>query len=261
MNPQETAASTKVDLVYTQLRERILQGECQPGERLVIRRIAQELGVSDIPVREALRLLAKDGLVLYTPYGGAEVKGLTEVEIYEVFFVRALLEAVITQLSVSYISDITLRKLEALAADMEACSREHDMSGYARLNREFHETIFSIVPTKNLAYVLENLWHSNAWSQMTFYLNPERMTQSNAEHREILSALQRRNVADAGRAAFHHKQSARKSFIATRHGNGPAPPEEPRDAALVETLERLSEFWERIKWPEPDFTAPSNPGR
>lgn len=241
---------TKSSLVYADLRKQILSGALPPGKRLIIRRIAEKHDVSDIPVREALRLLEKDDLIRYMPFGSAFVREADDDEIYEIFFIRGLLEGAATQLAVNFVTEMTLRKLTLACEKMEQCARDKDIAEYAELNREFHRTIFSILPFTKLVHQIEGLWQSYGWLQLTFRLQPGRMAESNAEHRQIVDALRRGSSEDAGRAAFDHKQNARKAFIAAR-----APLSAGKSAktavkvSSVEGIEYLCDLWGETQWP------------
>ena len=240
-------ATTKTSLVYSDLRDRIMSGEFEPGTRLVIRRIAERHKVSDIPVREALRLLEKDNLIRYLPFGSAFVREAGDEEIYEVFFIRGLLEGVATQLCVNFVTEMTLRKLDKLCENMERCAREKDVVAYSSFNRDFHRTIFRALPFTKLTTQIEELWQSYGWLQLTFRFKPGRMMELNTEHRQIVSALRERSMAAAGRAAFLHKQSARRAFIEARRRNLDKP-SNTRDELLIEGIELLCELWQASQW-------------
>lgn len=247
------AASTKTNLIYSDLRDRILCGDLKPGTRLVIRRIAETHGASDIPVREALRLLEKDNLIRYLPYGSAFVRGATDAEIYEIFFVRGLLEGVATQLAASFMTDMTLRKLGQLCGELERCTRAQDVKEYAALNRQFHRTIFGTLPSTKLIGRIEDLWQFYGWSQLTFRFQSSRMAQSNAEHRKIVDALSERSMGEAARAAFEHKQNARRAFLAARKpsvgGESDTSASHIEAESIIEGIDLLCDIWGGAQWP------------
>jgi DNA-binding GntR family transcriptional regulator len=242
-----TMAMTKTSVVYSDLHDRIMSGEFEPGTRLVIRRIAERHKVSDIPVREALRLLEKDNLIRYLPFGSAFVREAGDEEIYEVFFIRGLLEGAATQLCVNFVTEMTLRKLDQLCENMERHARENDVVAYSSFNREFHRTIFRALPFTKLTKQIEELWQSYGWLQLTFRFKPGRMMESNTEHRQIVRALRERSMAAAGRAAFLHKQSARRSFIEARRRGGNKL-STARDESMIEGIELLCELWQESQW-------------
>jgi DNA-binding GntR family transcriptional regulator len=242
-------ALTKTSLVYSDLRARILCGDLEPGKRLVIRRIAERHGVSDIPVREALRLLEKDNLIKCHPYGSAFVREASDDEIYEIFFIRGLLESAATQLCVNFVSGVTLRRLEVLCEKMEKCTVAKDIGSYSKLNREFHRTIFNALPFTKLTNQIEDLWQSYGWLQLTFRFQPGRMAESNQEHARIVYALRKRSMAAAGRAAFEHKQNARRAFVAARkRSRGKLANALTGSDPIVEEIEMLCDLWQETQW-------------
>jgi DNA-binding GntR family transcriptional regulator len=131
----------KSQTIYRALRERILSNEILSGTRLVLRQLANEYDTSDIPVREALRMLERDGLVEMVPYRGARVTTLTAREIEETYFIRGHLESIATGLAAERISDAELHTLDELMTRMRAAVEVQDGPGFSDLNREFHATI------------------------------------------------------------------------------------------------------------------------
>jgi len=240
-------AVTKTSLVYSDLRNRIMSGEFEPGTRLVIRRIAEQHNVSDIPVREALRLLEKDNLIRYLPFGSAFIREAGDEEIYEVFFIRGLLEGAATQLCVNFVTEMNLRKLDQLCEKMERCARDGDAAEYSNFNREFHRTIFRTLPFTKLTTQIEELWQSYGWLRLTFRFKSGRMMESNTEHRQIVDALRNRSMSEAGRAAFMHKQNARRAFIEARKRYDKKP-SGAREESIVEGIELLCEIWQESQW-------------
>ncbi|MGH9694652.1 MAG: GntR family transcriptional regulator [Bryobacteraceae bacterium] len=171
-------------------------------------------------------------------------------EVYEILFIRGLLEGAATQLCVNFVTGIMLRKLDALCDGMERATLENNVEEYARLNREFHRTIFSALPFTKLTSQIEDLWQSYGWLQLTFRRQPHRMAESNKEHRAIVEALRARSGAEAGRAAFVHKQNARRAFIAAGcGGTGKDADTAAKEISVIEEIEVLSDLWREAQWP------------
>ena len=112
-------ANLKSQAIYLALRERILSNDIEPGTHLVMRDVANRYDASDIPVREALRMLERDGLVETAPYRGARVTQLTAKEVEETYFVRSHLESVATGLAAERITDAELTRLDELMSEMQ----------------------------------------------------------------------------------------------------------------------------------------------
>jgi DNA-binding GntR family transcriptional regulator len=129
------------DQVKDVLLERIARGDYRPGERLVETAIARELGVSQAPVREALRDLDQLGLVVHEPNRGCSVRRVSNSELAEAFPVRAALEALASRLAAARIGEAGLARLDALLEEMLAAARSSDALAQAHANARFHATI------------------------------------------------------------------------------------------------------------------------
>jgi DNA-binding GntR family transcriptional regulator len=115
---QGPTPNLKSQAIYVALRERILSDDIAPGTRLVMRDVANEYAASDIPVREALRMLERDGLVETVPYRGATVTKLTAKEVEETYFIRAHLESIATGLAAERMTGAELAQLDGLMSRM-----------------------------------------------------------------------------------------------------------------------------------------------
>ena len=119
-------ANLKSRSIYLALRERILSNDIEPGTRLVLRDVGNQYQASDIPVREALRMLERDGLVETAPYVGARVTTLTAKEVEETYFIRSHLESIATGLAADRITEDELAELDVLMAKMDAAVEAQD---------------------------------------------------------------------------------------------------------------------------------------
>lgn len=176
-------------MVYNILRENIMSGYLKPGTRLVLKVIAGELGVSEIPVREAIRMLEAQGLVTITPHAGARVSSLLSADVEEMFSIRSVLEGYATKLATPHISPGLMQELESCLLEMEKCIEEKDYAALGLLNRQFHCKIYAASPNMLLSRMISDLWDSSERSKAIFYLSKDRPRQSLQEHREILSAI------------------------------------------------------------------------
>jgi DNA-binding GntR family transcriptional regulator len=129
------------DQVKDVLLERIARGDYRPGERLVETAIARELGVSQAPVREALRDLDQLGLVVHEPNRGCSVRRVSNSELREAFPVRAALEALASRLAAPRISEADLARLDALLEEMLVAARSSDPLAQVHANARFHATV------------------------------------------------------------------------------------------------------------------------
>jgi DNA-binding GntR family transcriptional regulator len=187
--------------------QRIVEGSYEPGSRLVETRIAQELGVSQGPVREALRDLEQLGCVVHEPYRGCSVRAFGPDELLEAFPVRAALEALAARLAAEHITDAELDELDELLQRMRAAAGRGDAHEQSQANASFHATI--VRAARNAT--LERQWRMLEPYSRT-YLTVSRpgidLVHLSDRHRPILDALRRRDADAAGQAMHDHLMGA-----------------------------------------------------
>jgi DNA-binding GntR family transcriptional regulator len=186
------------DQVRDLLLSRVISGEYAPGSRLVETRIAQELGVSQAPVREALRDLEQLGCVEYAPFRGSSVRALSVHDLLEAFPVRAALEGLACRMAAERISDAQLERLVAL---IQAMREAPDRRAESVADSDFHATIVEAAGNATLTRQWNQLLpHARTFISLTL---PDSSEGSVAErHVAILEALRRRD-ADAAAEAMH----------------------------------------------------------
>lgn len=182
---------TKADIVYESLREKILSGELQPGDRVPINHVARSLGVSDIPAREGVKRLESDGLLSFTTHKGAVVTRMGQHEVAELFAIRTELEALALRHAATRITADELSQLRRILDEMGEAEREGDCIRYGRLNREFHLCAYGAQPYRRLSTMIESLWDSSDWCRRIFNAEHEAMRASLSEHEAIYEALSR----------------------------------------------------------------------
>jgi DNA-binding GntR family transcriptional regulator len=194
---------TLAGTVAGQLRERIIQGEFPPGSRLNERTLCDLLGVSRTPLREALRVLAAEGLVLIEPNRGAQVVALSEANIREAFEVIGGLEAMSCRLACERASDLEIAEIRALTYEMMASHARHDLPTYYRTNREIHERI-SLAAHNSL---LKQLYDAqNARIQNLRFVSNENRQKWDLAMREHIEMAEALDARDADRLAAIMRQ-------------------------------------------------------
>ena len=207
----------KSHAIYSALRERILSNDIGPGTRLVMRDVANQYRASDIPVREALRMLERDGLVETAPYRGARVTTLTAKEVEETYFIRSHLESIATGLAAERITDAELTQLDRLMAEMKAAVEAQDGPAFSDLNQEFHRMIVARCGNDMLRELTMEIWQRHSGFQRVFRMVPERLAISQREHEGIMAALRDHDADRASRLALLHKLSVRDSVSTLVH--------------------------------------------
>lgn len=132
------------DVVFNTLRQAILRGELKPGERLMEIQLANKLGVSRTPIREAIRKLELEGLVLMIPRKGAEVAEITEKSLRDVLEVRRALEELSVQLACEKITKEEIRELERVAKEFQQVVKSSDITEIAEVDVRFHDIIYTL---------------------------------------------------------------------------------------------------------------------
>lgn len=207
-------------LVADQIRAAILDGRFKPGEWLRQEKVAQELGVSQMPVREALKELAAEGLIEHVPYRGVRVLALSIQDIEDLYEHRAFLESRAAKLAAEQISDGEITEMKAMLAEMESLPPEQ-IAQYRKVNRNFHEKIFHISRREYLIRTLTQMWEAfptmliGNFAMTAQQPLPQRDAHDQVEHRAIMAALEAHDGERAGNAMKEHILSAAKHLIAS----------------------------------------------
>lgn len=186
------------DVVVDRLRDLIVEGVLEPGQRLNERLLCEQLGVSRTPLRESFKVLASEGLIELLPNRGAIVAPLTIDEIKEVADVLSGLEAVVGPLAAARIDASGAQKLETLHKAMLKHHRQGDLPAYFRLNQEIHLRLVEATGNRTLLETYTALNLRIRRYRFMANLASDRWAQAVAEHEEIMEALRRRDGTALG---------------------------------------------------------------
>lgn len=211
--PKARRAMTKEDYIYAVLREGIVSGLLGPGVHLRVADIAEALGTSAIPVRTALRNLARDELATVEPHVGAYVTEIPVRTLIELLEIRSVLEQHALACVIAPIDEATVDELDQLCADMDDAISADASRQYARLNTAFHRNIYRLSQNETLVALLESLELRSERAQAAFLFNRDRMRQSVAEHRGIVSALRVGGLQAARKLIDDHRNAAQKALV------------------------------------------------
>ncbi len=194
--------------VADHLRSAILGGAIAPGERVRQEAVAQRLGASRIPVREALQMLAAEGLIENAPNKGARVPRRSMHEVDVMYRMRERLEPLALAESLPELDDSDLSELSSLQQQIEA---DTDVNNFLDLDRQFHLLTYAGCRIEQLNTTVHRLWNSTQHYRRAFVQisGPARMWVVNAEHRLLLDAMFRRDETDAGRFLAGHIRRTR----------------------------------------------------
>lgn len=205
---------TKQEFVYQTLRDGIMRGELEPGQRLRIEDIAQRLGVSPIPVREALHMLQSERLVENTPHVGATVAQISKASIIELFTVMEGLELVAARTAAQRLTAGHLQHITDLVDAMDHAVQENAPDTWADLNTEFHSAIARVTAMPMLQEMTDRALHQ--WERVRrYYLKGVlvfRLPQAQHEHHLILEALRDRDYERIEQVVRAHNQGALAAY-------------------------------------------------
>ena len=202
------------DVVFNTLRQAILKGELKPGERLMEIQLANKLGVSRTPVREAIRKLELEGLVLMIPRKGAEVAEITRQDMEDVLEVRTALEERAVKDACDHITDAQLSELKKASNEFKKARLEgKDLVTCADADMHFHDVILSATNNRRLIQMLNNLSEQMYRYRME-YLKDERTHKTLIEeHDAIRRALKKHDKVKAGAAIRVHIDNQKRSIL------------------------------------------------
>ena len=192
------------DVVFNTLRKAILRGNLEPGERLREIHLADKLGVSRTPIREAIRKLELEGLVVMIPRKGAVVAEITEKSLRDVLEVRRALEALAVRLACEKILDAVGEELKVAAERFEEALETGDVTAFAEADVRFHDIIYRATDNLRLIQLLYNL-REQMYRYRVEYLKREDAHETLLEeHQAIIETIEKRDVAKAVEAVRTH---------------------------------------------------------
>ncbi|MDO9599436.1 MAG: GntR family transcriptional regulator [Azoarcus sp.] len=198
--------------VAERLRQRIFSHELPAGTWVDEQALAQHYGISRTPLREALKVLASEGLVTLKPRRGCYVTEISERDLDEVFKVMAMLEGECARISAGRASDADLTQLKAIHADLEKAAAARDINRFFEGNQAFHHELQRIADNRWLLHVIEDLRKVIKLSRHHSLFSEGRLEQSLNEHRAILDALLARDADGAEQRMREHIRSGREAL-------------------------------------------------
>jgi len=210
--------ATIAEKAYSAIRERVLSGEYPAGSRLREEELAEAVGVSRTPVREALRRLDAEGVVEFVPNRGAQVAVWSRQDLEEIFSLRALLEGYGARLAASKMEPAELEELAALADQMETIARRGIEGHYdqmALLNGRFHRLVVEAARNRRLATLVGSIVELPLQQRTLRRYSDEDLTRSMRQHRELIDALAAGDTKWAEAVMQAHVLAARHALEAT----------------------------------------------
>jgi DNA-binding GntR family transcriptional regulator len=190
--------------VQEQIRQAILKQTLKPGERIDQNKLADELQVSMAPIREALKGLEAEGLVMIQPRRGAFVVEISLTDMDNLYFTRRLIEGEAIYHAVPLLTDADFNALDEMIAAMRQATTENHISTYIALNHEFHVRIYSVLDNPHLLQVIQTLWERSELYRFRYMFMTRDTESIHKEHEAIVEACRQRNQNLAKERAQEH---------------------------------------------------------
>ena len=201
-------AVTKSEAIYIEVKKSISRGLLKPGDRLIIQHLAAQYGVSDIPVREALKKLTTEGYVETQPHLGSRVASMSRKGLEEVCAIREVLEPFAARLAVARVTDEEIKKVEELYEEVVKALQEERREDYKKVHRNFHKYLIELSGNELLNKTIFEFMDMENRMRIIFELFPDIMQDSIKEHQQIVDALKSRDSDKLAELIYKHKHRA-----------------------------------------------------
>ena len=201
------------EVVCESLREAIRRGILKPGERIMEIQLAEELGVSRTPVREAIRKLELEGYVVMMPRRGTYVANMSIRDINEIFEIRTSLESLSNGLAAEHITDEELEHLQRLLVIIGGYIKEGNMEKIVETDIEFHDLMYHAARNQRLVGIISNLRDQLTRFRTLSMSHPGRLEATLEEHKAIVEAIANGDRRSASKAAERHMENSEKTLL------------------------------------------------
>jgi DNA-binding GntR family transcriptional regulator len=219
MTTRHGGPGTTTQHALDELRRAIVAGRYRPGQRVGQEEIADSLGVSLAPVREALRALEQEGQVVYRPRRGYFLTELHVEDLQEIYALRALLEERAVRHALPTLDDDALERIELAARDCAATAERGDVAAELEANRRFHFGMLESPDQTHTMRLIRLLWDSTEAYRAMYYNSPEERRKTIEAHDEILGAVRRKDVDEVVAALNEHREQALRVLTSVLGGD------------------------------------------
>jgi len=196
---------TAQEAVTAELRRLIVQGQLPPGTQILQDRLAAQLGVSRVPVREALKMLEGEGQISYEPHRGYFVTELDIHELIEVYEIRNILEERAVELAIPRLTLDDDERLHSALQDTERANADDDIVALTVANRRFHFALIEPCGMPRLVRIIRQLWDSTDPYRSLYFGDTEHRELIDREHRAIFEVIQSRDIVATKELLFKHR--------------------------------------------------------
>ncbi|WP_433348862.1 GntR family transcriptional regulator [Microtetraspora malaysiensis] len=212
MDIEARPPQTTQQYVLEQLRRAILTGQLAPGSAIRQDALAEQLGVSRVPIREALKILEGEGQVIYRPRRGYMVAELALEDFLEVYRIRQILEEEAVRSAIERITDEDIQRLQDAHADVVAAGQAGEIIAMAAANRRFHFTLIDAAGMPRLRRFLSILWDASDVYRSLYYSEESNRDRVEREHQGIIDAVRARDTEDLIRRLGEHRAGTVATF-------------------------------------------------
>lgn len=199
---------TAQEQVLREVRNQIASGVLKAGQQVKQDTLAAELGVSRVPLREALKVLEGEGQVVYHPHRGYFVADLSVSDLVEVYRIRALLEEEALTVAIPMMTDEDVDFIEEMAEEVRAASASGDVAAISAANRRFHFAMFECSNMPRLVRIIRTLWDSTDAYRSVYMASAINLDHMNDEHAQMVAALRLRDVETSIRLQSTHRENS-----------------------------------------------------
>ena len=199
---------TTQEAVLAELRLMIARGAMRPGQQIVQDALALELGVSRVPLREALKILEAEGLVTYQPHRGYVVTDVSLADLLEVYRIRELLEAEAVTRALPLMSEADLERMEEAELDIQRAAQAIDVFAMAQANRRFHFELIAACGMPRLVRIIEILWDTTEVYRSVYFTDEVNRDRVDGEHRALVVAVRSGNADSVLQVLDAHRRHA-----------------------------------------------------
>ncbi|NTW71533.1 MAG: GntR family transcriptional regulator [Eubacteriaceae bacterium] len=198
------------EIVFTTMREAIINGDFKSGQRLMEVQLAEQMGVSRTPVREAIRKLELEGLVVMVPRKGAYVAGLSSEDVREVLEIRAVLEGLAAQLAAEKASEADIIQLKDIVNKFQQAAADQDIARLINYDSDFHDVMYRSSKNKKLVQLISALKEQVQRFRVAYFTKIKNTHILIEEHNELLNAIIDHNAQLARQVAEKHISTTEK---------------------------------------------------
>lgn len=224
---------TKYSALTDLLREEIISGRLLPGSRITVAEVALRYGISQMPVREALKQLAGEGLIIFLPRKGARVVPINVDFVNHVYDLRGAIESLLVRLCVPHINNATMNKLDDLCRQSELAAEAGDVKRLLSINREFHDSLNRLSGNPVALELYDRYTKLMGRLRQKYGVRPNRVSEIAKGHATLVQALREQDADRLGNLVILQCELAKNDLISLMDDERKSQPENSLDATTA----------------------------